>query len=87
MLYQFQLYSKVTQSYVHAHSFSQIICHHGLSQETGYHSLCGTAGPHCLPILNIPVCIYSIPVGVKWLGLDVSSERVTRLWLPWGGKG
>ena len=54
MLCQFLLYSKMTQSYIYKHSFYHIlfIFHHVLSQETGYRSLCCTAGPHCLSILN-----------------------------------
>ena len=46
MLGQFLLYSKVTQSYIHTFFFS-------------YHPFPScTAGPHCLSILNIMVCIY-----------------------------
>ena len=41
------------------HSFSHIIFHHDLSQETGYSSsLCYTVGPYCLSILNVIVCTY-----------------------------
>ena len=58
MLCQFLLYSKVTQSHTHIHSFSHIIFHHVSCQETGYSSLCCTAGPRCLSILNVIVCIY-----------------------------
>ena len=32
--------------------------HHGLSQENGWSSLYRTAGPHCLSIENVIVCIY-----------------------------
>ena len=39
VLCQFLLYSKVTQSYIYIHSFSYIVFHHVLSQETGYGSL------------------------------------------------
>ena len=53
MLCQFLLYSKVTQSYIYMYSFSHIIFHHVLSQEIEYNSLCCTAGPHCLSILNV----------------------------------
>ena len=35
-----------------------IIFHCGLSQETGYTSLCYAVGPHCLSVLNVVVCIY-----------------------------
>ena len=52
-LSQFLLYSMVTLSYIYIHSFSCIIFHHGLSQETGYSSLCWTVGLHCLPILKV----------------------------------
>ena len=58
MLYQFLLYSIVTQSYIHTHSFSHIIFYHVLSQEIGYNFLCCTVWPHCLTILNVIVCIY-----------------------------
>ena len=34
------------------HSFFHTTFHHVVSQEIGYSSLCYTAGPHCLPILN-----------------------------------
>ena len=44
--------------HIYVHSFSYIISYHGLSQETGYSSLCYTAGPHCLSILNVIVYIY-----------------------------
>ena len=44
--------------YIYAHSLSYIIFHHGLSQETGYSSLCYIVGPHCISILNVTVCIY-----------------------------
>ena len=50
MLCQFLLYSKTTQSYIYMHSLSYIIFHHGLSQETGYVSMCYTVGPHWLSI-------------------------------------
>ena len=43
--------------HTHTHSLSSIIFHHGLSQETGYSSLCYIVGSHCLSILNIIVCI------------------------------
>ena len=58
MLCQLLLYSGVTQSGIYVHSVSHIILHHGPSQETGYRSLRCTAGPHCLAILNVVVCIY-----------------------------
>ena len=45
----FLLYSSVTQSYIHTHSFSYVIFHHVLSQVIGYSFLCCTAGLHCLP--------------------------------------
>ena len=51
------LYRRVTQSYIYTHSLSHIIFHHGLSQETGYSSLCCTAGLHCPFILNVLVCM------------------------------
>ena len=35
VLYQCLLHSIVTQSYIDIHSFSQIIFHHALAQETG----------------------------------------------------
>lgn len=58
VLCQLLLYSGVTQSGIYVHSVSRIILHHGPSQETGYRSLRCTAGPHCLAILNVVVCIY-----------------------------
>ena len=57
MLWQFLLYSKVMQSNIYKHSFSYIIFHHVLSQETGYISLCYRVGPHWLANLNVIVCI------------------------------
>ena len=61
MLCRFLLYSKVTQSYIHKHSLSDTIFHHGLSQETGYSFLCCTIGSDCLSILNVIVCIWLTP--------------------------
>ena len=55
---QFLLYSRVTQLYIYIHSFSHIMFCHVLSQAIAYSSLCCTAGPHCLAILNVIVCIY-----------------------------
>ena len=54
LFYQFLLYSKVTLSYISTF----IICYYVRSQVIGHHSLCYTAGPHCLSILNVTVCIY-----------------------------
>ena len=51
MLCQFLLYSKVTQSYIHVHSFSCIIFHHVPSQEMGYSSRCYTVRAQCLSAL------------------------------------
>ena len=59
MLCQFLRYGKVTQLYIYMHSLKKnIIYHHGLFQETGYNSLCYTAGPYCSSILNVIDCIY-----------------------------
>ena len=66
MLCQFLLYSKVTQSLVYVYyiyiiyvySFSHLMFHHVLSLVIGYSSLCYTAGPHCLSVLNVIVCVY-----------------------------
>ena len=44
-------------SFTHIHSFINNLFHYGLSQETGYSSLCYTAGPCCLCILNVIACI------------------------------
>ena len=46
-------------SYIHIYIIflKNIFSHYGLSQDTGYSSLCYTAGP-CLSILNVIVCIY-----------------------------
>ena len=73
MLCQFFLHCKVTQSWTHPHSYlymhmhshthtltpslSYILFHRVLSKETGSSSLCSTAGPHCLSILKVTVCI------------------------------
>ena len=56
---QFLLYSKVTQEYIHIHSFSHVILHHVPSQVIGYNSLCYTAASPCLSTPNVVVCIYS----------------------------
>ena len=58
MFYQFLLYSKVTQLYINIHSFTHIIIYQILPQAIGNSSLCYTAGPHCLSILDVIVCIY-----------------------------
>jgi len=57
MFCQFLLYSKVTQSLTHTHTyiyayinyFSHIILHRAPSQVTSYSSLCYTAGPIAYP--------------------------------------
>ena len=54
MFCHFLLYNKVTQ---YTYSFSHIIFHHVLLQVIDYSSLCYRAGPHCLSILNVIVCI------------------------------
>ena len=68
----------------HTHSFSHIIFHHGLSQETGYSSLCCTVGPHCLSILNVIICIYWPHTPRKELSnLDLtleSPEKFKKYW-------
>ena len=43
--------------FTHIHSFFTVLFHYGLSQETGYRSLCYMAGPCCLCILNVNACI------------------------------
>ena len=43
---------------IYIYKLPHIIFHHGLSQETGYSSLCHVVGSHCLSILNVIVCIY-----------------------------
>ena len=40
------------------HSFSDYLPSPSIPREGGYSSLCCTAGPHCLSILNVRVCIY-----------------------------
>ena len=54
-MFQFLLYSKVTQTYKYIHYFSHILFHHVLSQEIGQSSLCYTIGSQCLSILNVIV--------------------------------
>ena len=44
--------------HVYIHSFSHTTFHHVLPQEIGYGFLCCIEGPHCVPILNVIVCIY-----------------------------
>ena len=58
VLWQFLLYSIVTQSYIYIHCFSHPVFHHVLPQEIGYSSLCYAVGPHCLSMLSVIVCIY-----------------------------
>ena len=41
-----------SHTYLPMHSLSYVTFHRGLSQETGYSSLCYSAGPHCLSFLN-----------------------------------
>ena len=62
LLCQFLLYSKGTWSYIYMHYFSHTIFHRVLSQEIGYSALCWPAGPHCLSILNVKVCINQLQV-------------------------
>ena len=47
-----------THTHTHIFSCSHIILHHVPSQETGYSSLCCTAGSHCLSTANAIVCIW-----------------------------
>ena len=54
------------------HSLSYIIFYHGLSQETGYSSLCYTVRPHCLSILNAIVCSYKPQTPSLSLSLGLS---------------
>ena len=54
-MYQFLLYSIVTQSYIYLHSFSHTIFHHVLSQETRHSSLCCTVGPTVIFLGLIPL--------------------------------
>ena len=61
MLCQFLLYSKVTQSHIYIHSLSYIIFHYGLSQETGYSSLCYTVESHYVDFLMMVILTV-----VKW---------------------
>ena len=55
---KFQLYSRVTQSYIYIYSFSHIILHRVSSQVTRYSSVCYIVGSHCLSTPNTIVCIY-----------------------------
>ena len=45
-------------TYVYIFPFSHIIFYHVLSQVIGYSSLCYSAVPHCLSILNVVDCIH-----------------------------
>ena len=45
---------------IYIYSFSHIIIHHVLLQVIGHGFLCQTAGPYCLPILNVTVCILNL---------------------------
>ena len=61
MIYSVVPISAVQQSDSVMHActlFFSYYLHHGLPQETGYNSLCCTAGPYCLFRLNEIVCIY-----------------------------
>ena len=44
-------------THTHTHIVFHILFHYGLSQDIGYHSLCYAAGPCCLSIPWITVCI------------------------------
>ena len=57
--FNYLLYSKVTQSYIHLYTFfSHIILHHAPSQVIRYSSQSYTAGSHCLSISIAVVFIY-----------------------------
>ena len=60
VLCHFLLYSIVTQLYIYTHSFSYIIFHYGLPQETGCRSL--GCEWNCLTILSVMVCFYHPPI-------------------------
>ena len=67
MFCQILLYSKVTQLYIYAFFFHNIF-YHVVLQAIEYSSLCNTAGPHCLSILNetrTPCAIY-LDSTYKW---------------------
>ena len=79
----FLLYSKVTQSHIYTHSLSHIICHHVPSQVIGHSFLCYTAGPHCLSILNVTICICQLQTGLSPSILLPLDKQVCRpcLWI------
>lgn len=55
-LCRFLPYSKVTQAFISIHSPSFTVFHPGLSQETGYRSLCCTAALPASAFLHVVVC-------------------------------
>ena len=59
MLRQSLLYNKVAWLYTYKHCSFNILFRFGLSQETGYGSLCATVGP-CPSILSGRVCIHHL---------------------------
>ena len=56
-----------------SHSFSHVTFHHGPSQETGYRSLCRTAGPHGLSILSVKCA--GDPVVAQWKRIRLGTMR------------
>ena len=56
-----------------------MLLHYSLSQKTGYSSLCYTADPLCLFILNVIVCIYWSPIPSPSLPLHISPIMTTSL--------
>ena len=77
-----------THIYIYIHILFYILFHYGLSQETGYSSLCYAAGPCCLSIPYIIVCIYqpqtpspSLPPDFL-MGIRIGSLSKERLATP-----
>ena len=56
-----------------------MLFHYSLSQKTGYSSLCYTADPLCLFILNVIVCIYWSPIPSPSLPFHISPLTTTSL--------
>ena len=52
-----------------------IFFHHGLSQDIEYSSLCYRAGPCCLSILNVIVCIYQPQIPSPSLSLPLGNHK------------
>ena len=75
VLRQSLLYKKVSPFYTYTFVFLNILFHYGLSQETGYSSLCYTVGSYRLFIPYVIVCIQQPQIKNKILNRNLNRNQ------------